>query len=109
MTWHPQSYVGKVPMTRTDMKPNPASDYQGRTYWFYIGEVVYTFRDGLSYSKFKYHLIRAPRSIYIPTEEVSKCKFVIVVQKSHQNVAFDIHLKVENTGIGDTKNKYIPP
>lgn len=51
------------------MRPDSIGGYHGRTYRFYTGEVVYTFGGGLSYSEFKYHLIRAPRSISIPIEE----------------------------------------
>ncbi|KAL6329412.1 hypothetical protein AAG906_018051 [Vitis piasezkii] len=98
MTWYPQSYVDKVPMTNMNMRPDPASGYPGRTYRFYTGETIYTFGDGLSYTQFNHHLVQAPKSVSIPIEEghschSSKCKSVDAVQESCQNLAFDIHLR----------------
>lgn len=103
MTWYPQSYVDKVPMTNMNMRPDPASGYPGRTYRFYTGETIYTFGDGLSYTQFNHHLVQAPKSVSIPIEEghschSSKCKSVDAVQESCQNLAFDIHLRVNNAG-----------
>uniref|UniRef100_F6I6S2 Fibronectin type III-like domain-containing protein n=1 Tax=Vitis vinifera TaxID=29760 RepID=F6I6S2_VITVI len=103
MTWYPQSYVDKVPMTNMNMRPDPASGYTGRTYRFYTGETIYTFGDGLSYTQFNHHLVQAPKSVSIPIEEghschSSKCKSVDAVQESCQNLAFDIHLRVNNAG-----------
>ncbi|RVW73132.1 Beta-xylosidase/alpha-L-arabinofuranosidase 2 [Vitis vinifera] len=103
MTWYPQSYVDKVPMTNMNMRPDPASGYSGRTYRFYTGETIYTFGDGLSYTQFNHHLVQAPKSVSIPIEEghschSSKCKSVDAVQESCQNLAFDIHLRVNNAG-----------
>ncbi|KAJ9686929.1 hypothetical protein PVL29_015683 [Vitis rotundifolia] len=103
MTWFPQSYVDKVPMTNMNMRPDPASGYPGWTYRFYTGETIYTFGDGLSYTQFNHHLVQAPKSVSIPIEEGHscrslKCKSVDAVQESCQNLAFDIHLRVNNAG-----------
>ncbi|KAK6916070.1 Fibronectin type III-like domain [Dillenia turbinata] len=103
MTWYPQSYVDKVPMTNMNMRPDPATGYPGRSYRFYTGPTVYTFGDGLSYSQFSHHLVRAPKLLSIPLEEghichTSKCKSIDVVQQTCQNLAFDIHLRVRNAG-----------
>ncbi|RVW22014.1 Beta-xylosidase/alpha-L-arabinofuranosidase 2 [Vitis vinifera] len=38
MTWYPQSYIDKVPMTNMNMRPDPASGYPGRTYRFTLGK-----------------------------------------------------------------------
>ncbi|WCJ23391.1 beta-xylosidase 1 [Euphorbia peplus] len=35
MTWYPQSYLAKVPMTEMGLRPDPSKDYPGRTYRFY--------------------------------------------------------------------------
>ncbi|CAM6089051.1 unnamed protein product [Calypogeia fissa] len=51
MTWYPETFTS-WPMTRMDMRPDPASGYPGRTYRFYTGETVYQFGHGLSYSTF---------------------------------------------------------
>ncbi|KAH7518533.1 hypothetical protein FEM48_Zijuj09G0181700 [Ziziphus jujuba var. spinosa] len=103
MTWYPQSYVDKVPMTNMNMRPDPATGYPGRTYRFYTGETVYSFGDGLSYSKVNHHLVRAPKLVSIPLEEghvchSSKCKSVDLIEQSCQNLAFDVHLRVKNVG-----------
>ncbi|KAL6329542.1 hypothetical protein AAG906_022091 [Vitis piasezkii] len=88
MTYYPQSYVDKVPMTNINMRSNLANGYYGRTCWFYIRETIYTFTDGLRYTLFKHHLVQAPKSISIPLEEgghschSSKCKSMDVMEES---------------------------
>ncbi|KAJ4955050.1 hypothetical protein NE237_011833 [Protea cynaroides] len=52
MTWYPQAYVAKLPMTNMAMRSDPARGYPGRTYRFYKGPVVYPFGHGLSYTSF---------------------------------------------------------
>ncbi|KDP30704.1 hypothetical protein JCGZ_16402 [Jatropha curcas] len=103
MTWYPQSYVDKVPMTNMNMRPDPSSGYPGRSYRFYTGETVYSFGDGLSYSKFEQQLVQAPKLVTVPLEEghacqSTKCISVDAVDRTCQNLAFDIHLKVKNMG-----------
>ncbi|XP_048439203.1 beta-xylosidase/alpha-L-arabinofuranosidase 2-like isoform X2 [Pyrus x bretschneideri] len=103
MTWYPQSYVDKVPMTNMNMRPDASNSYPGRTYRFYTGETVYSFGDGLSYSTFNHKLVRAPKLVSIPLEEghvchSSSCKSLDVVEERCENLAFDIHLGVKNAG-----------
>lgn len=103
MTWYPQSYVDKVPMTNMNMRPDPSNGYPGRTYRFYTGETVYSFGDGLSYSSFNHHLAQAPKLVLFPLEEghicrSSRCKSLDVVEQHCQNLGFDIHLRVKNVG-----------
>lgn len=103
MTWYPQAYVDKVPMTNMNMRPDPSSGYPGRTYRFYTGDTVYAFGDGISYSTFSHRLVRAPKQVSIPLEEdhvchSSSCKSLDVVEDRCQNLAFDIHLRVKNMG-----------
>ncbi|XP_062176720.1 beta-xylosidase/alpha-L-arabinofuranosidase 2-like [Alnus glutinosa] len=103
MTWYPQSFADKVPMTNMNMRPDPSTGYPGRSYRFYTGETVYSFGDGLSYSSFKHHLAQAPKLVSIPLEEgnichSSRCKSLDVVEQSCQNLGFDIHLRVKNMG-----------
>ena len=103
MTWYPQSYVDKVPMTNMNMRPDPATGYPGRTYRFYAGETVYSFGDGLGYSSFKHSLVQAPKFVSVPLEEghvcrSSTCKSIDVVGQSCKNLAFNIHLRVKNAG-----------
>lgn len=103
MTWYPQSYVDKVPMTNMNMRPNASTGYPGRTYRFYTGETVYSFGDGLSYSAYNHELIKAPKMVSIPLAEdhichSSECKSIDVFGQNCENLAFDIHMKVQNTG-----------
>lgn len=101
MTWYPQSYVEKVPMTKMNMRPDASNGYPGRTYRFYTGETVYAFGDGLSYSKLNHELVRAPKIVAIPLEEghvcySSNCKSVDAVEKTCQNLNLDILIRVKN-------------
>nr|CAJ65922.1 xylan 1,4-beta-xylosidase [Populus tremula x Populus alba] len=101
MTWYPQSYVDKVPMTNMNMRPDPSNGYPGRTYRFYTGETVYSFGDGLSYSEFSHELTQAPGLVSVPLEEnhvcySSECKSVAAAEQTCQN--FDVHLRIKNTG-----------
>ncbi|XP_039125595.1 beta-xylosidase/alpha-L-arabinofuranosidase 2-like [Dioscorea cayenensis subsp. rotundata] len=103
MTWYPQSYADKVPMNDMRMRPDPATGYPGRTYRFYTGEVIYNFSDGLSYTNFNHHLVQAPKLVYIPLEEghacySQRCKSVDLAGSRCEKLAFDIHLRVENSG-----------
>ncbi|MED6206065.1 Beta-D-xylosidase 1 [Stylosanthes scabra] len=65
MTWYPESYLSKVPMTIMDMRPNPSTGYPGRTYRFYKGPVVYPFGHGLSYTRFSQSLVLAPKQVSV--------------------------------------------
>ncbi|XP_057977306.1 beta-xylosidase/alpha-L-arabinofuranosidase 2-like [Malania oleifera] len=103
MTWYPQSYADKVPMTNMNMRPDPATGYPGRTYRFYTGETVFSFGDGLSYSQFTHHLAEAPKRVSIPLADghvcrMSRCKSVDAVDKGCSNLAYDVHLRVKNAG-----------
>ncbi|OWM78404.1 hypothetical protein CDL15_Pgr016128 [Punica granatum] len=102
ITWYPQSYVEKVPMTNMNMRPDPATGYPGRTYRFYSGDTVYSFGDGLSYSKFTYHLDKAPKLVSVPSNRTCKSsdkgKSVYADKQTCRNLGFDIHLRVKNLG-----------
>ena len=52
ITFYPSSYVNVVSMF--DMQMRPSSTNPGRTYKFYIGQAVFQFGDGLSYTTFNY-------------------------------------------------------
>lgn len=66
MTWYPESYLAKVPMTNMDLRANPGTGYPGRTYRFYKGPVIFPFGHGLSYSTFSHSLAQGPTSISVP-------------------------------------------
>ncbi|KAK6923880.1 Fibronectin type III-like domain [Dillenia turbinata] len=59
ITWYPESFT-EVPMTDMNMRADPSRGYPGRTYRFYIGDRVYGFGQGLSYTKFAYKIVSAP-------------------------------------------------
>ncbi|GKV36718.1 hypothetical protein SLEP1_g44817 [Rubroshorea leprosula] len=104
ITWYPQSFVDKVPMTIMNMRPDLLRGYPGRSYRFYTGETVYPFGYGLSYSKFSYQLLKAPKLVSIPLEDnhacrLSECISIDATEQNCQNLAFDIHIKVQNTGM----------
>ncbi|KAK9130044.1 hypothetical protein Sjap_010531 [Stephania japonica] len=103
MTWYPQEFVDKVPMTNMNMRPDPATGYPGRTYRFYTGKTIYTFGDGLSYSTFAHNLAKAPKLVSLPLAEnhicrSEQCKSVELYESNCQNLNFDIHLIVKNNG-----------
>ncbi|KAI3996271.1 hypothetical protein MKX01_026739 [Papaver californicum] len=104
MTWYPQAFADKVPMTNMNMRPDPATGYPGRSYRFYTGDTVYAFGDGLSYTTFHHRLVRAPKLVSIPLEEKhmchsKDCKSIDVLSENIcQNLVFDIHLRVKNGG-----------
>ncbi|KAK4377183.1 hypothetical protein RND71_003479 [Anisodus tanguticus] len=86
-----------------NMRPDPATNYPGRTYRFYTGPTVFPFGHGLSCSQFKHHLHQAPKFVSIPLEEKhtcrsTKCKSIDVVEQSCSNLGFNIHLRVKNVG-----------
>ena len=110
MTWYPQSYVEKVPMTNMNMRPDKSNGYPGRTYRFYTGETVYAFGDGLSYTKFRHSLVKAPRLVSLSLEEnhvcrSSECQSLDAIGPHCDNVvsgkggtAFEVQIKVQNGG-----------
>ncbi|MED6133941.1 NAD(P)H-dependent D-xylose reductase (XR) [Stylosanthes scabra] len=103
MTWYPQSYVDKVPMTNMNMRADPATGYPGRTYRFYKGETVFAFGDGLSFSSIEHRIVKAPQLVSFPLAEDHvcrslECKSLEVADEHCQNLAFDIHLGVKNMG-----------
>ncbi|KAH0908927.1 hypothetical protein HID58_032248 [Brassica napus] len=105
MTWYPQSYVEKVPMTNMNMRPDTSNGYPGRTYRFYTGETVYSFGDGLSYTKFSHSLVKAPRVVSLRLEEnhvcrSSECQSLDAVGPHCENTVsgFEVQVKVRNGG-----------
>ncbi|KAJ4878594.1 Beta-D-xylosidase 4 [Raphanus sativus] len=106
MTWYPQSYVEKVPMTNMNMRPDTSNGYPGRTYRFYTGETVYSFGDGLSYTKFSHSLVKAPpRVVSLRVEEnhvcrSSECQSLDAFGPHCENTVsgFEVQIKVRNGG-----------
>ncbi|XP_022138609.1 beta-D-xylosidase 1 [Momordica charantia] len=110
MTWYPQSYLAKVPMTNMGLRPDPSTGYPGRTYRFYKGPVVFPFGFGLSYSRFT-HSVEAPTKVSVslsnlrpgPTPNSTFSNGSIKV--SHANCDsisnLGLHIDVKNSGTVD--------
>ncbi|KAG4126792.1 hypothetical protein ERO13_D10G177400v2 [Gossypium hirsutum] len=105
MTWYPQDYVAKVPMTNMGMRPSRG--YPGRTYRFYKGSVVFPFGHGLSYTSFKHSLALAPTdlSVLLDTNLFATKNYstlssnaIRVKHAKCDSLSSLFHIDVENTG-----------
>ncbi|KAM0948412.1 putative xylan 1,4-beta-xylosidase [Dioscorea sansibarensis] len=75
LTWYHDDYVKKLPMTSLQLRPNKEFGYPGRTYRFYDGPVVYPFGHGLSYTQYKYTVLKSKlNSINVGLDKHHKCK-----------------------------------
>ncbi|MBA0841330.1 hypothetical protein Goarm_003826 [Gossypium armourianum] len=105
MTWYPQDYVAKVPMTNMGMRSSRG--YPGRTYRFYKGPVVFPFGHGLSYTSFKHSLALAPTdlSVLLDTNLFATKNYstlssnaIRVKHAKCDSLSSLFHIDVENTG-----------
>lgn len=109
MTWYPQDYLSKVPMTTMDMRPSPSKNYPGRTYRFYKGPVVYPFGHGMSYSNFVHTIAHAPTIVAIPlsghrhgpANTTFSGKAVRVTHTKCNKLSISVHVDVKNVGSKD--------
>lgn len=109
MTWYPQSYLAKVPMTSMAMRADPTRGYPGRTYRFYKGPVVFPFGYGLSYTRIVHKLAQAPTRVSIPiakfsTTAANSTALSNAVRVTHvdcNSLSLGVHIDVENTGSMD--------
>ncbi|XP_007035744.2 PREDICTED: beta-D-xylosidase 1 [Theobroma cacao] len=107
MTWYPQDYVAKVPMTNMGMRPSRG--YPGRTYRFYKGPVVFPFGHGMSYTTFKHSLAQAPTELSVPlntnlyatTNSTFSSNAVRVKHANCDSLSLPFHIDVQNTGTID--------
>lgn len=111
MTWYPQSYLRKAPMTNMAMRANPARGYPGRTYRFYKGPVVFPFGHGLGYSNFAHSLVQAPTTVSVSLAALQGVRNSTMgigdgaVRLNHANCntqqALSFQVDVKNTGSMD--------
>ncbi|KAK6930245.1 Fibronectin type III-like domain [Dillenia turbinata] len=119
MTWYPEDYLNKAPMTTMAMRDDPANGYPGRTYRFYKGPVVFPFGHGLSYTTYTQTISQAPSELLVPLTTLNAMKNSTpsssLIRVSHTNcdtLSLGIHIDVKNTGSFDgshTVLMYIAP
>ncbi|PUZ48158.1 hypothetical protein GQ55_7G222900 [Panicum hallii var. hallii] len=111
MTWYPESFTA-IPMTDMNMRADSSRGYPGRTYRFYTGDVVYGFGYGLSYSRYSYSILSAPKKISVPHSSVPDIisrkpayisrdglDFVKIEDvASCEALVFSVHIAVSNHG-----------
>lgn len=105
MTWYPQSYLAKLPMTSMGLRADPTRGYPGRTYRFYKGPVVFPFGYGLSYTRFSQKLVEAPTRVSVPIanfrasgNSTALSNAVRVTHTDCNSLSLGIHIDVENNG-----------
>ncbi|PUZ45777.1 hypothetical protein GQ55_8G251900 [Panicum hallii var. hallii] len=112
MTWYPQDYLQKAPMTNMAMRANPKSGYPGRTYRFYTGPTVLPFGHGLSYTQFTHSLAHAPAQLTVQlagghaaatsllnaTRSGGSARAVRVAHARCEGLAVPVHVDVRNVG-----------
>lgn len=105
MTWYPESYLAKVPMTNMNMRAS--GGYPGRTYRFYKGPVVFPFGHGLSFTSFAHKLAQFPSQVSLPTSSrinstiLSTTNALKVSHTDCSSLSLGLHIDVKNTGTMD--------
>ncbi|CAL0302393.1 unnamed protein product [Lupinus luteus] len=105
MTWYPQEYLTKLPMTNMAMRPSQSEGYPGRTYRFYKGPVIYPFGHGLSYTHFVHTIASGPKLVSIPLNghhHVNTTNFsnkaIRVTHARCGKLSITLHVYVKNVG-----------
>lgn len=113
VTWYPEDYLRKAPMTNMAMRADPARGYPGRTYRFYAGPTIHPFGHGLSYTKFAHTLAHAPAHLTvrraaghrttaaINTTTASHLNDVRVAHAQCEGLSVSVHVDVKNVGSRD--------
>ncbi|XP_052196768.1 probable beta-D-xylosidase 6 [Diospyros lotus] len=109
VTWYPSSFTNLL-MTDMNMRPDLSRGYPGRTYRFYIGETIYEFGDGLSYTTFTYTLLSAPNKLSLlgTTTDVyvgDERNYAYVDELRYcDTLVFNVQISVTNNGGMDGSN-----
>ncbi|KAF8387799.1 hypothetical protein HHK36_026456 [Tetracentron sinense] len=108
VTWYPQDYLAKVPMTTMGMRSDSSRGYPGRTYRFYKGPVVYPFGYGMSYTKFVHNIAKAPMVVSVPLggrhaflNSTISAKAIRVTHAKCNSLSVSVHVDVRNIGSKD--------
>ncbi|MQL99667.1 hypothetical protein Taro_032392 [Colocasia esculenta] len=113
VTWYPQAFVDKVPMTEMAMRADPSRGYPGRSYRFYKGPVVFPFGYGLSYTSFAHSIAHAPAAVPLPLDgrraalysnassDALVGRAVRVTHTRCDGITVGLHVDVKNTGDRD--------
>ncbi|KAL0343047.1 UNVERIFIED_CONTAM: putative beta-D-xylosidase 6 [Sesamum angustifolium] len=110
MTWYPESFTS-IPMSDMNMRADPSRNYPGRTYRFYLGERIYGFGYGLSYTSFTYKLLSAPTKLSLKESINGRRWSNMLHQRSHNleyvhvdevldcsSLKFQVQISITNNG-----------
>ncbi|EPS70883.1 hypothetical protein M569_03875, partial [Genlisea aurea] len=104
VTWYPNDFIIKTPMTDMRMRSDPSSGYPGRTYRFYNGPKVFEFGHGLSYTTYSYRFnpAKTPNAIHLNRHSADNYSDYLSVSDIGTDTCamsnFSAHVGVENTG-----------
>ncbi|KAF7048457.1 hypothetical protein CFC21_057217 [Triticum aestivum] len=116
VTWYPQDYLQKAPMTNMAMRADLARGYPGRTYRFYTGPTIHPFGHGLSYTKFTHTLAHAPAQFTVQlaghhaaaasslntTKHLGRAAADVRVSHARcEGLSIPVHVDVKNVGDRD--------
>ncbi|PIN24744.1 Xylan 1,4-beta-xylosidase [Handroanthus impetiginosus] len=100
LTWYPKDFI-KIPMTDMRMRPDPSTNYPGRTYRFYQGEKVFEFGHGLSYTNYSYNFVSVSQSNLKFKTSSSNSAYISISEiglESCENAKFTATVRVQNEG-----------
>jgi hypothetical protein len=94
MTWYPAAFVDQVAIQDMGMRPNKTSGNPGRSHRFYTGQPVFSFGEGLSYTKFNTTL-SAPSSASLAIVETESRNKML---RAKTSVVATVNASVHNVG-----------